>query len=358
MAGRSTDPTVGYDSPRRGIALAPAGDMNRFAALLCLVAACAPTDDDACSDASAKIAACFPERATIAPVCDPATADEIAASSCEDLAARDTKADSWTCIWMPWLCTSGGGGSTAGKKIEVAVEECGGDFAGTCPYVTSASCGLVTLHDAGGSEVSRGFSSGGGRFTFEGVPAGQYSVKVHERSGNLAKMMVSPLSSQTTSANVKVTVGSGDAPWARFELVSGSADKITQCAELDGGLTVEDSAGGVVDRRAVEWEWLVELEVAGVVVERSRPLFIHHEATASGEDENAIGFRLVRPGMHTVRFVRMDIPDYKRRPNPDYAALRASYSADVEPIEFTINVTNAQRGRVVSISRTIVDPLR
>lgn len=334
----------------RGTRFAAAGRMNRCAAMLCLIAACAPTEDDACSEASAKVAACFPEQATIAPVCDPATAVEIAGSSCEDLASRDGKSDSSTCTWMPWLCTSGGGGSSGGKKIEVAVDECGGDLGG-CPYVTSAACGLVTLHRSTGAEVARGYSSGGGRFTFEGVPAGTYNVKVHERTGTLAKMMVDEFASATTAANVKVTVGSGDAPWARFELVNGSAEKIMQCAALDGGLTVKDGAGHVVDRAAVAWEWIVELEVAGAVVERVRPL--NYDPT-----KNTLDFRLVRPGTHTLRFVRMNIPEYKRQQNPDLAALRQSYSANVDPIETTVTVTNAQRGQTISISRTIVDPLR
>jgi hypothetical protein len=331
--------------------------MNRVALMQLLLSSsvvlggCAATDET-CEDAAAKIATCFPQHATIAPVCDPATASEIAESSCEELAARDGKADSWTCTWMPWMCTGGsGGGTSSGKRIEVAVDQCGGDFAGICPYLTSASCGLVTLHGSSGAEVSRGFSSGGGRFTFDGIPAGTYLVKVHQRNGSLAKMQADELSSAVTAASIKVTVATGDTPWARFNLVPGSAAAITQCANLDGGLTVKDGAGHVVDRHAVEWEWLVELEVEGVVVERSRPLYID-------PGKNVIGFRLVRPGTHTVRFVRMQIPEYKRRPNPDYAQLRQLYTADVDPIEATVTVTNAQRGQVVSISKTIVDPLR
>ena len=330
--------------------------MHRLACLSLALVACSPSDD-ACELAAEKLATCFPDQAAIAPACDAGIAAEIAASSCDELAARDGKADGWTCLWMPWLCTSGDGGS-AGKKIEVAVEECGGGPEALCPYVTSAACGLVTLQDDAGLEISRGFSSGGGRFTFDGVPAGAYTVKVHERDGSLAQMMLGDLSSATGPARVTATVGSSATTWARFNLVSGSAAAITQCARLDGGLTVHDSAGQPVDRHEVEWEWLVELEINGEVVERTRPLFIHHEASSTGEDQNVIGFRLVRPGTHLLRFVRMNIPSYKRRPNPDYEDLRRYNSANVTPLEVPLTVTNAHRGGTVSITRTLIDPLR
>ena len=71
-----------------------------------------------------------------------------------------------------------------------------------------------------------------------------------------------------------------------------------------------------------------------------------------------LSFDLLRPGTYTVRFVRMNIPSYKRQYNPDYAALRRYYSASVAPIETTVTVTSAQRGKTLPFARTIVDPLR
>lgn len=331
--------------------------LPRLAWSLVLVSACAADSGDPCADAAAKLAVCFPAQAAIAPTCDADTADVIAASSCDELSARDGKADSWTCTWMPWLCASGGGsgGTSSGRTIEVSVLECGGGPDALCPYVQSAACGLVTLHDDGGDEIARGYSSGGGRFTFAGVPAGDYTVKVRKRDGALAKMMASEYSSATESAVLPISVDGGEAPWARFNLIGGSAALITQCANLEGGLTVTDGSGTEVDRHDVEWEWLVELEAEGEVIERTRPLFIYDETSPT----NVLGFDLLRPGTYTVRFVRMNIPSYKRLPNPDYAALRRYYSAtSVEPIETTVTITSAQRGKTLPFARTIVDPLR
>jgi len=323
--------------------------MTRLMLVSCgLLTACTVRTDSACDEAAAKIATCFPDHATIAPTCDPDAAAEIAGSSCDDLRGLDGKADGATCLWLPWLC----GGGSSGSKIEVSVEQCGGDvFGGGCPYVTSASCGLVTLHDDTGKEVSRGFSSDGGRFTFDGLEAGSYRVKVHQRSGSLSKIVVDELTDERGPASLAIDVGDGDPPWARFELVQGEAAKIDQCAELEGGLTVEDAAGHAVDREEVEWDWLVELEQDGEVLERTRPLFVY-------PDDNALRFRMVHTGGYTLRFVRMDIPDYARVANPDYDRLRDLYSADAAPIEADLTISNSQRNKTVSISRTIVDPLR
>ena len=323
------------------------------------LAGCVDTEDP-CGEMSAKLAACFPDVATIAPACDTEVAAQVAGMSCDELAARDGKADSWTCLWMPWLpsCGGGGGGASSSKRIEVSTEECGpGPL---CPYVSAASCGLVTLHQ-GTREVARGFATGGGRFTFDGLTAGEYTVKVHERGSTLARMFVSDLSDETASASVKVTVGTGDAPWARFNLVHGSAARVTRCADIDGSLAVKAKSNNrAVDRTLVEWDWIVELETDGAVVDRTRPLFIHHEASSSGEDENVLGFRQLRAGTHTLRFIRMNIPAYKQKPNPDYANLVEYYRAEgVTPIEMTVTVTAAQAsGRTITVTKTLVDPLR
>lgn len=334
--------------------------LPRCAVLIPLtLVACVDTSDP-CAEMSAKLAACFPEITTVAPTCDADVAEQVAGLSCDQLAARDGKADGWTCVWMPWLpsCSGGGGSSASGKRIEVSTEECGPG--GLCPYVSSAGCGLVTL-SKGSQEVARGFSSGGGRFTFDGLAAGEYTVKVYKRDNTLARMMVSDYTDETATATAKVTVGSGDAPWARFNLVTGSAAQITRCAALDGNLTVKGkSTGRAVDRRLVEWDWIVELETDGAVVDRTRPLFIHHEASGSGQDENVLGFRGLRAGTHTLRFLRMDIPTYKQKPNPDYAELVKWDRADgVDPIEVTVTVSAAQAsGKTITVDKAIVDPLR
>jgi len=335
------------------------GPMLRLApALLLLATAACNSGDDACEAATAKIETCFPDQATVA-TCDPDSAEQIASSSCEELADPSKADDPFTCFWMPWLCTGGGGTTTERGTIEVAVEECGGQRGDLCPYVTGTSCALVTLHDASNAEVARGFTSAGGRFTFSGLADGKFTVKIHDRDGTLATMQPYDFSAREEPAKLKVDVARGeDAPWARFPLVPDSQEGITQCADLAGGLTVKSPSGALVDRHEVEWDWVVELERAGEVIERTRPLFIHHEATESGQDENVLGFRTLVVGEYTVRLVRVDVPASRQRPNPDYAQLVRLYAVDeVDPLELTVKVTSAQRGKILSISQTIVDPI-
>jgi hypothetical protein len=332
--------------------------MVRFTPALILVllgATACSGGEAACEAAAETIATCFPNQAVA--TCDPETAEQIAASSCDELTASGKADDPITCFWMPWLCS--GGSTTSGGTIEVAVEECGGMRGDLCPYVTSASCALVTLHDASNAEVARGYTSAGGRFTVNGLADGNFTVKIHERDGSLATMQPYELSSNEEPAKVRVDVARGeDAPWARFALVPDSQERITQCADLAGGLTVKSPSGAEVDRHEVEWDWIVELEREGQVVERTRPLFIHHEATESGQDENVLGFRTLVMGEYTVRLVRVDIPESRQRPNPDYAQLVRLYAVDaVAPIETTVKVTSAKRGKILSISQTIVDPI-
>lgn len=316
--------------------------LRRVVAVLIPLAACA-SNDSACELAAAHVAACFPDHAT-APVCDPDTADAITELSCNELAAWDGKADNPWCFWTPWLCTGDSG--TTGKKIEVSVEECGPG--GLCPYVQSASCGLVTLHDNTGAHVAKGFTSGGGRLTFENIAAGTYTVKVFERDGSLARMMVSDYTDETSTAKQTITLGSGDAPWARFNLTNGSAEAITQCANVRGNVTFTDAAGNELDRKEMEWSWLVELETNGTIVDITRPL-------SYATDENIVAFGLLQKGSHTIRYIRMDIPSYERKPNPDYARLRRLYSTD-ETIEQTLSVTAAKIGTEIGFAKTFVDP--
>jgi len=267
--------------------------------------------------------------------------------SCEELAGWDGKADNPWCFWTPWLCTGDSG--TTGKKIEVSVDECGPG--GLCPYVHSASCGLVTLHDDHDKQIAKGFTSGGGRITFEGIAAGKYTVKVHKRDGSLARMMVSDYTEETASAKQQIELASGDAPWARFNLENGSQDELTQCANARGNITFTDAAGHALDREEMEWSWLVELETAGAIVDTTRPL--HFDS----DDTNIVSFRLLQKGSHTLRFIRMDIPSYARELNPDYEKLKRLYTTNEAPIEYTINVTASQIGDELKLDRKVIDPL-
>jgi hypothetical protein len=249
------------------------------------------------------------------------------------------------------VCGDDGGGKadSPSRRIEVSVDECGPG--GLCPYVQSASCGLVTLHDKTGKVVAKAFSSDGGRVTFANIANGEYTVKVHKANGTLAQMFVSDYTDELATAKLELEVtGSGGAQWARFNLPNGSADELTQCAAVRGNVTVTDSRGTPLDRHDAEWNWFVELERDGNVLDISRLLFIY-------PDSNVVSFRLLPKGTSTIRFIRMDIPSYLQKPNPDYARLRRLYATDEAPIELDVSVTSNQFGKELDVSREIVDPL-
>ena len=66
----------------------------------------------------------------------------------------------------------------------------------------------------------------------------------------------------------------------------------------------------------------------------------------------------VFPGEHTVQFIRVEIPESARRPNPDYERLVRLYAVDgVEPIEKTLKIKADDVPGDVTGRMTIADPL-
>ncbi len=327
-------------------------------------AAGAANADAACEAAIAHVQGCFPDRQVEAPAqCNAEAAAALSGQSCDDLAAG--KADSgWGCLWAPWLCVAGGGSSTGGSSanadgvLEVAVDQCGTDITNTgCAYVTSVSCALVVV-EKGSKEVARAYTSGGGRVTFEGLEKGEYTVKVLARDGGVAKADFGDYTENLQPAEQPIALDGGETPWARFNLAPGEGDEVQACVRYDGKLTVKDDAGDVVDRHETEWSWVVAFDRGDEVFEYTRPLFMHNEATSSGKDENVFAFFEVFPGEHTVRFIRVDIPESARRPNPDYERLVRLYAVDgVEPILKTIKIKADDVPGDVTGRMTIADPL-
>ena len=70
-----------------------------------------------------------------------------------------------------------------------------------------------------------------------------------------------------------------------------------------------------------------------------------------------VAFRLLSKGTHTLRYIRMNIPSYDRKANPDYERLRRLYATNDAPSEQTITVTASHVGKEISLSRKVVDPL-
>lgn len=343
---------------------------NLLPATLLLLAACGESETAAhapeatlpdalatCASAVDHLKTCFPEQSVATPEnCDADAAARVNASSCESLAAGKSD-DPWTCFWAPWLCGGGTSATASGAGLRVAVDECGPDPTESCRYVTSAPCALVVVR-RGDAEVARGYTNGGGAIAFPELPAGAYTVSVLARDGGVAEADFGTYAADLRPAEVEVEVGGAEVAWARFSLATGQGDDVQACVRYGATITVETADGALVDRHEVEWSWVVALDRGEDQVEYTRPIFIHHEATASGEDENVIGFFEMYPGTHLVRFIRVDVPSSARRPNPDYERLLRLYAVDdVDPIEHRIvieadDVPVEQKGQL-----TLTDPV-
>lgn len=319
--------------------------------LLALLGGCAPGDndggaadapiqvlptDDACDRALAHVASCFPDQAAPA-TCDAATAAQVAATPCDVLTSADAKADNpWMCLWTPWACGGDGGGNTpssGGRTITVSVERClGGVFgADTCDGVGGAPCSLVVLEDAAGVEVARAYT-GDGSVHFEGIGAEAHTARVLDRAGNTATAVFGDYAPEVAPAQIAVAAGTEDTKVYLY-LQGGGEDTVRACSTVRGNLDVFDAEGTRLDAETIEWGWLVRSLEADGTVAISRPFRVHPEASDSGAWENDFSLHQVFPGEHLVEFIQMDIPEYARRNNPDYAQLLRLYAVSSVEIE-------------------------
>ena len=298
----------------------------------------APIDraPDACAQAAAHLATCFPEQPA-ASTCDAATAARVAATPCETLAEHDGKADNaWLCLWTPWLCAGPGpdGPPTGTRTVTVGVERCGGSILDPdgCDGVYGAPCSLVVLADAAGAEVARAYTGTYGSVRFEGVGAGAHTARVLDRAGATAAAVFGDFSPEVGPAEVAVPEGADDLR-VNLYLRADSEATVKACSTVSGYLDVVDAAGERLAAEDIEWGWFVRFLAADGTVEVKRPFRLHPEASPTGAWENTFALHAVYAGAHVVEFIEMDIPEWARENNPDYEALLRRYAVDSVPVE-------------------------
>lgn len=308
---------------------------------------------DPCAEAVAHLQSCFPNQ-PISSECHAETAQQILQTSCEDLAAMDGKADGgWMCIWMPWLCSGGGDDN---REVSVFVERCAGTYGPTDCYGTnSAPCTLVVLEDAEGEEIARQYTGAHGSAQFDEVPEGKAYVRVLDRAGNTTTQVVGDYSYSTTEA--KVEVPEDDEP-IRIYLPGDSEPTVKACSKLKGYLDVVDGAGERLDAEEIEWGWLVRFLAADGTVELTRSLPVHPHASASDAWENNFYFDRTYAGEHVFEFIRMDIPSYARKSNPDYEYLLDRYAVEsIPPESVGLSVDAADVPSDLELRHAFTDPL-
>ncbi len=322
-------------------------------------AAPAPT---LCDDAAAKLSACFPEQPA-SDACHAGTAQRILDASCDELASADTKADGgWICFWNPFLCAGGGSDTPAedaGHTLFVGASRCGADLAGfdDCTYYFSSPCtAIAVLRD--GEEVARGFTSQHGNARFDGLAAGDYEVRVLDRDGAIPQQVTGLVSSTYSPASAQVTLGGEAEARVAFDLPHDSEAAVVQCAPVTVEVAVQTASGEPVVAQDVEWQWFVRFEQADGTVGILRPFAFHPDATGRDDYINQATFHRIYAGTHTVEFIRMDIPSWRQRNNPDYADLLDRYPAeDVAPVVLSLSLGADQVPEGARLTHTLVDPL-
>jgi hypothetical protein len=335
------------------------------ALLLVGAQACGPTDEsahhdsaDLCAQANAKLSECFPDQPA-GDGCHGATAQLILDQSCEDLASVDAKADgSWMCFWNPWLCRSGSSQPQT-YTLMVGTSRCGAGLLGDndCTYYYSSSCTAVALY-RDGIEVARDHSSLHGSVRFELDEPGDYEVHVLDRQDAVATQLEGLVSYQRTPAIKAVSIGNSGEARVNFDLPHDSEEAVKRCAPVRIDLSVETAAGNAISAQDVEWQWFVRFLQDDGTVGLTRPFAIHPDASGEADYVNRAYFSQVYAGVHMVEFVRMNIPEWARRNNPDYQALLERYAVrSVPPLaeRYTLADANIPAGDRLDV--VLVDPL-
>ncbi|MBT9559523.1 MAG: hypothetical protein IV100_26065 [Myxococcales bacterium] len=315
-----------------------------------------------CAAATAKLQSCFPGEA-VPPTCDEATAVDIASQSCSELQASGGKSDSpLTCLWMPWLCAGGSTttpSETEASALTIAVSHCWGSAFSEddCSGTSSLSCAQVVLFDASGSEVARAFSGEGGITRFDDIEPGTYTVRVLDRSGKLAKQVVGDLATSVEPAEIVVDVTS-EPTRAELNLTMASQETVRACSFVGVDLLVTNAAGEKLDPDEVEWSWIVRYERPDGEIELTRPFRYGAEAETEADVINRFGVHRIYSGEHTFEAIRVDIPSYERKNNPDYESLLERRRVDgVDAQAITLKVLKKDLPTDLEFETSIVDPL-
>lgn len=317
-------------------------------------------ESDLCAQAQAKLAECFPDE-TPGDMCHGATAQRVLDDSCEELANVDTKADgNWMCFWNPFLCASSGGSTSQPSTytLMVGTSRCGGGLLGDdCTYYQSSSCTAVALY-RDGAEVARDHSSRHGSVRFEVSEAGTYEVRVLDRADEVTDQIKGFVSYSYVPAVESVTLDDKREVRVNFNLPSNSEEAVKRCAPFRIDLTVESPDEVRIHPHEVEWDWFIRFEQENGTVGVSRPFSFHPDATREPDYVNRTTFHWTYAGDHTVEFIRMNVPQFRRVANPDYEALLERYAvksvgSHVEP--YTMEHHNIPEGDMLRI--VLIDPL-
>jgi len=312
------------------------------------------TQGGLCADAAAHAQACFPDQ-TIDPgaPCDEAAARTVLALSCEELAAGVDKADNPLCTpWTWWLCGSG----SSGRRVEVAVEACLGEY---CQGVTGLSCARVKLEDSSGHKVAEAYSNENGRVTFDGLERGTYVVKVLTREGDVATMETSEYSHATGPASQEAKLESGDDEvWAYINLVAGSDRAVQACSGLEVAFTAVGPNDEVLDREQAERNWIIKLTKSTTpdqVIDYNRPMYFYDE----NGGQNRSVFRYLRVGTFALTFVRVELPSSLELRNvtfDEYERYVRLYGTG-DTVKKSVTVHEADLPDDISLDVRITDPL-
>ena len=337
-----------------------------IALLLLGTQACVPAEEaqqvdesDLCDQARAKLLECFPDQ-TPGDSCHGATAQQILDESCEELASHDGKSDGgWICFWNPWLC-SGGSSETPTYALTVGTSRCGTSILGgnDCHYYSSSSCTTVAVYQEG-VEITRGHTGRHGTVRFEFDEPGEYEVRVLDRNEEVADQLRGFVTYEASPAIRTVTFGESREERFGFNLSHDSQELMQRCAPVTVELGAQTLSGEPVVAQDVEWDWLIRFQQANGTEEVKRAFAIHPDATGEEDFVNRAHFHWTYGGDHIVEFVRVNIPEWQRRPNPDYEDLLRRYAvSSVQSLEepYTLLDEDIPSGDKLSI--VLIDPLR
>lgn len=305
--------------------------LSLLLALLTLSAACAEqveSNEEICEKATTHVQACFPQETQSGPVsCDPAMAEEMLSSDCDELQAQveaaEGAADGFCNPFFWWMCSS----SPSADEPEVAsysfnlginvceTSTCVEDLFGEITW--GGACGKITLEDANGQIVAvdyvnarlpnGGVHTTGGGFRDLDLSPGEYRARLWRRDGEPAQNV------EGVPAELKVVLEeNGDVTRERsnFKILKSEAEAIRAC--VDGIGTLRSTCEGELqDEETTEWTWIIHIEgthAEGTYENLNRSRFTYQIGA------NAFRFPLLRAGDYKVTFHEVDIwSSYTRR---------------------------------------------
>ena len=327
-----------------------------FSLLALTACGSAYSDEELCAEAAAHVQACFPENEVVPPAeCDPVAAERTLTSSCTELAQGGERGDGFCNPWMWWTCQGGDSGGGDGddqmpgnsddwrdeRELRVRIKACTDDL---CDRIMgSPQCARVVVRERGGEVVAAQHTGihGSASWTKIGLAGGEYVAEVLRRDGSVAEMMIGEPSefgkSGRAPAEVAFDVTEEDTIGLDVYVTQEEVERLGRCAQ------VRSTVAGLCDGDALpaeetEWAFFARLRgenADGEHVDYTRPFQLH-------ERPNTASFQRVLAGDYTLSFLEMDIPQFRRENNPDYAQLVNWYATGREhTLDITVDEDDA-----------------